>query len=226
LTAKQPGDEPPKGHLDPATRSLRWKRTAVLVPMLVILFFTAVVERGHPAIGKGSRTAALVAALMDPLSLIADRSPGERGAGALLSTKLAKAGPEERVLSNVRDRPPAAGDADSGMLPPGNDLFAPAPGSDVLGSNGGPSGGGIPGGGGEGPAGLGPPGFAPFGAPFAGPEGEIIPGRAPFVSPPTVPIASAVPEPGAWAVMILGFFAVGAALRRRGRKQAGLSHFP
>ncbi|WP_293379098.1 PEPxxWA-CTERM sorting domain-containing protein [Phenylobacterium sp. SCN 70-31] len=29
------------------------------------------------------------------------------------------------------------------------------------------------------------------------------------------PVAAAVPEPGAWALMILGFGAAGAALRRR-----------
>ena len=141
---------------------------------------------------------------MDPLSLFADRSPGERGAGPLLSTK-----PEERVLSTVRDRDP-------GMLPAADDpVFAsalPGAGDPPV---GGPAG--------EDPL-IGPAIFSGPYYPFAGPEGGFIPGTAPLAPPPTGPILSAVPEPATWAVMILGFFAVGAAMRRRGRKRPDLAN--
>jgi len=183
-------------------RRKRWKRTLLLVPLFVCLFFIAVAERGGPAISK-VRKDGIVATLLDPLSLFAGRSPGERGDGALLPTKLAKAGPEERVLSQVRDRDPGVGGApppDPGLLP---DAALPgAPGQNVL--PGGPAGGDQ---------------FAPFGLPFGNPGDSgpgFIPGGRSFVPPPpTGPITSAVPEPGTWAVMILGFFAVGWAVRRR-----------
>jgi len=40
--------------------------------------------------------------------------------------------------------------------------------------------------------------------------------------PPTGPV-SAVPEPGTWAVLILGFFAIGWAMRRRAQLRPGLT---
>ena len=58
--------------------------------------------------GEGGR-GGLMSALKDPLSLFAERSPGERGSGALLSTKPDK--PEERVLSSEREREPPLGAA-------------------------------------------------------------------------------------------------------------------
>jgi hypothetical protein len=241
-----------------AARQLQSKRTALLVPVLVALFFVAVAERGHPASGKASASpggshGTLMAALTDPLSLFADRSPGGRGAGPLLSTKpqrTAALAPEERVLSGIRDRDPGAGAA---PLPPALDdpLFAaaaPGGGGGIPGAGsspgeaGLPGGGGFPGGGGPGgggPGGGGPDAFAPFGQPFVagaeppefipggagGPDGPGAPGGPGGVFPPGgtpgVPIASGVPEPATWAMLILGFFAVGAAMRRRARKRAG-----
>jgi hypothetical protein len=192
------------------------------VPILVGVFFVAVAERGHPAISKGS-AAALVAALKDPLSLFADRSPGERGTGALLSTKpmktaMADAGPEERVLAGVRDRDPPVGGLPE--LPGLNDpAFATDPGSP-------PADGGVPGDPGGGSSsfapfsafpGIGGPGFLAGGGgdpPGSGPPGSGPPG---FGAPGLPPVLSAVPEPGTWAMLILGFFAVGAAMRRRMR---------
>lgn len=189
-------------------RTRRWKRTLLLMVLFVCLFFVAVAERGGPAISK-VRKDGIIATLLDPLSLFAGRSPGERE-GALLPTKLAKAGPEERVLSEVRDRDPGIG----GALPPDPGLLPDAalPGSRI--------GDGLPGG----PAG----GFAPFGLPFAPPGGPgdgFIPGGGtpPFVPPPTNPPVSAVPEPGTWMVLILGFFAVGWAMRHRAHLRPGLT---
>jgi hypothetical protein len=194
-------DESPAAKADGRRR--RWKRTLLLTTLFVCLFFVAVAERGGPAISK-IRKDGIVATLLDPMSLFAGRSPGERGEGALLPTKLAKAGPEERVLSEVRDRDPGIGDppAEPGFLPD-----AALPGSRAADA---PPGG---------PAGE---PFAPFGTPFGNPGDpgpSFIPGgpggSPPFTPPPGGGIASGIPEPGTWAVMILGFFAVGWVMRRR-----------
>ena len=208
-------DESPVPNAD--GRRKRWKRTLLLTALFVCLFFVAVAERGGPAISK-VRKDGIVATLLDPMSLFAGRSPGERGEGALLPTKLAKAGPEERVLSQVRDRDPGVGDPppESGLLPDAGLPGAPGEGA-------------LPGG----PAGGEP--FVPFvGSPFAppgGPGDPFIPGPGgppggpggpPGTPPPGGGIASGVPEPGTWAVMILGFFAVGWAMRRRAQLRPGL----
>jgi len=206
------GDEPAQPDLTTIRRRRRWKRTLLLVSAFVLLFFAAVVERGHPAVSK-VRQAGIIATLADPLSLFAERSPGERGGGALLSTK--PGGPHERVLSEVRDRDPPAGNPpplavtpdDLAALPggaPGAGGVPGDPAGDPLGNNFfAPS---FPGGGGPAflPASLGGP---PSGPPPNGP----IP---PVIDPPG---AGAVPEPATWAMLILGFFVVGTALRRRER---------
>ena len=182
----------------------------------VLLFFAAVVERGHPAISK-IRQAGIIAALADPLSLFAERSPGERGGGALLSTK--PGGPHERVLSEVRDRDPPAGDPDPNFAVAPEDLAAltgGAPGAG--GAPGDPAGDPLgdrffaPSGPGGGPAFL----PASFGPPPNGPPPN---GPIPPVIDPIIPGAGAVPEPATWAMLILGFFAVGAAMRRRERRK-------
>lgn len=199
----------------------------MLAPLLAGLFFAAVAGSGDPATGKATKAAAILAALKDPLSLFAERSPGGRGAGALLSTKpdklaaLADPGPEERVLSQVRDRDPDFGGmpALTGLDDP---AFAPDPGVNGLPGGGLPDG-GFPGGGGGGPSGLFSPDFIPGGGgpPGGGPPGSGPPGSGPPGTDPPgegiPPVTSAVPEPATWAVMILGFFAVGAAARRRRR---------
>ena len=207
------GDEPPEPDLISVRRRQRWKRTLLLVSAFVLLFFAAVVERGHPAISK-VRQAGIIAALADPLSLFAERSPGERGGGALLSTK--PGGPHERVLSEVRDRDPPAGD------PPAD--FAIAPEDLAALPGGAPGAGGAPGDPGgdplgdrffapSGPGGFGGPAFLPasFGSPPGGPIPPVI--------DPIIPGAGGVPEPATWAMLILGFFGVGAAMRRRERRK-------
>jgi hypothetical protein len=231
---KRSGVEPSPAPRPPENRGTRWKRTLLLVPLLVGLFFVAVTERGHPANGKAGARGTLMAALTDPLSLFADRSPGGRGAGALLSTKpmktaMADPGPEERVLAGVRDRdPPADGLPE---LPGLNDpAFAAGPGVPPAGGGapGDPGGGSpsfapfssLPGLGGPGfiSGGGGPPGSGP---PGSGPPGSDPPGGVGGGPPGLPPVLSAVPEPGTWAMLIFGFFAVGAAMRRRVRIQAG-----
>lgn len=188
-----------------AASGRRWKRTLLLVPLFVGLFFVAVAERGHPAASKVSKPGkgGLLAMLADPLSLFAERSPGERGTGALLSTK--PGGPHERVLAEVRDRDPAAG-APGAAAPPGpNDpVFGVAP--DTF-SPGGDPGAGAP----PGDAAGGDPDFSPFFPGGGGGAPAFLQRGTPFVSP-GIP---AVPEPATWAMLILGFFGVGTALRLR-----------
>lgn len=209
----------------------------------VALFFVAAVQQGDPATGKVSVTT-LVAVLKDPLSLFAERSPGGRAEGALLPTKpprervlstvrerdpagtlpgvddpvvagVPEAGgpaPEERVLSGEREGlPGSGGGAPGGVGGPGG--FAPfggAPGG-LIPENfatappGGPGDPGVPGDPGN-------PGPGPD-----GPGNPGIPGTPPtgIVDPPGG--GSPVPEPATWAMMLLGFFAIGAAIRRRTR---------
>lgn len=202
-----------------------------LVLGFVGLFFVAAVQQGDPAISQVSKTT-LIAVLKDPLSLFAERSPGGRAEGALIPVK-------ERVLSTVRERDPAGTlpgveDPVVAGVPEGAAPAGPAPEERVLsGEREGLPGGGAPGGVG------GPGGFAPFGGgpgmlapenfatapPDTGGPGDpgdpgLVPGGPgnpgiPGV-PPGLPGGGApVPEPATWAMMILGFFAIGAALRRR-----------
>jgi hypothetical protein len=85
----------------------------LLAPALLSLFFMAAAEYGRETTagaGTGGVVAAIksriVAALKDPLALLAERSPGGRTPGPLHLTK-PNAGPHERVLAQVRERDPA-----------------------------------------------------------------------------------------------------------------------
>jgi hypothetical protein len=198
----------------PARRTFQRKRTLLLLPLLVAVFFVAVAEHGHPATGKAG-TAGLAgapanfAALGDPLSYIADRSPGERGAGTLLSTK-PNFGPQERVLSTERDRNPPAG-VPSEMTNPVFGTLPAGPGTE----NALPGAIAVPGDGGAGDSGD--TGFFPGGGFPSVPNATQF---LPFAAGPTILTdVPGVPEPATWAMLILGFFAVGMSLRRRGRKQ-------
>jgi PEP-CTERM motif len=175
------------------------------------------------------------------------RSPGERGATDVIKGKakrLAKRindGPTQRALGKIFDQPPTqralgkifnqpvdgapelvSSQPSLAALPteilpftgpvpgitaplsgsPG--IFVPASGGSFIGGGGG---GGAPGeGGGTGSGG--------------------IPGAPPPIAPPAVipPIISAVPEPSTWILLLFGFGAIGAALRRTKAtsKRAGL----
>lgn len=91
-------------------------------------------------------------------------------------------------------------------------------------SGGGGGGGQPPGGGGEPP--VVPPTEPPVGPPVGPPvvpeippippvtpEPPVVPPVVPPVIPPVIPPVSAVPEPATWAMMIIGFFGLGAAIR-------------
>jgi len=183
----------------------------VLVPLLIGVVSMA--ETSPVAVGKASEggRGGLMAALKDPLSLFAERSPGERGSGALLSTKPDK--PEERVLSTERERTPPLG---PGSVPP-DPAFSLDPGALGDGLPGAPQE-RVLGGERDGP-------FIPLGSSF---DPDISPGRGFNAVPPGGPgggvgiptdpgIPTGIPEPGTWAMLILGFFGIGMAARRRAR---------
>lgn len=203
---------------------MRGKRLLLLMPVLASLSFVAIAGQGQPA-SSIARKSGILVALTNPLGLFAERSPGERGAGALLSTKpereAALAGPPyERMLSGIREREVpfgllpvvdnavfVAGPATGGAFP----AEAPFAGGQIISWPSLPS---LPGpydvfqNSGSGAGG----GFAPLSQIPAAP---LSPGTAPLPN-----FAPGVPEPGTWAMMILGFFAAGMALRRRTRRQA------
>jgi hypothetical protein len=179
--------------------AMSWKRTLFLAPLVIV--FAVLAKPDDPVIGKTSGRVVL-AALKDPLALFAARSPGTRGAGALHSTKPGPAR-HERVLAMVREREPSPGiPAD-----PGSPVFGDAPAIFAAIPDAAPQ---------DRPRPEDPPAARPYEAPFPIPPYQpgllIYPGGAP-----------AVPEPGTWVMLIAGFFAAGAAMRRRPRKQSSLT---
>lgn len=182
----------------------------------------------------GVSGSAVMAALANPLSVLAARSPGARATGALTQTKLRKATPAEGVLSNALTRPldrfaapglggtaPGAAPADTvgdtvtdavadlpvpptgpGSFGPIGIGFIPTPGGFVVTPNvGGTTGGG---GGGTGGGGSTPP------------DTSVTPVSPAVPVTPVTPVA-AVPEPATWLTLLLGFGAIGGALRSRRR---------
>lgn len=186
---------------------------AVLVLFLLIAGGGNLLAAGEGKSGDGQSLAAKSLALLrDPLSVFGDRSPGERAAGALFNTKPDRVKPDhdspahERVLSAIRDRPLV--DLPALDLPPPTPPMLPD--EAILGP------------------GLGLPGdplFEPMvpGTPY---PPMIIPpfptgpgGGGGIFPPPDGGGGAGVPEPSTWAMMILGIFAAGAAMRlgrRRG----------
>ena len=177
----------------------RWaKRGAIIAFFVVLATMVWPANAGFVAVRQ---------ALDNAASLLAMRSPGERDAGVLLQTKLAKTRvlptgrqrgspggpiiPEQRVLSGGRARPepdrlfPAQDGplvlATDNPLPPVSTLSS-FPSAFPPVSIGLPGGGGIGGG----------------------------------VSPPDAPV-TAVPETSTWISLLIGFWLVGSALRRSRR---------
>ena len=195
----------------------RRRRLAVLVatPAVLLGAGASVLLVGGPA----SQAAAIRADLED---LLDSRSPGERQAGALATSKPARPqAATERVLSPVRYRrpvtPPGAA-APAGVAP----VVVGAPEDAVAAvSASAPTAVDAPDLGGLG----GPVAFAP-GAIFAPSAGASPGGGASggsttpptgVTAPPAADILSAVPEPATWVSLILGFLLMGLALRRSGR---------
>lgn len=177
------------------------------VPTILLLGHSAAVE------------SAVAAAIADPASILAARSPGGRAPGALSQSKLIQtkrryarsglkrpAGPTERVLGQARTRPTDA-------LPLG-DAVDPLTGTPLA----------IPQGAfgdlaGDGPSLVGPGTVGFAGTPVTGigigGGGGGVGGGGDGGTTPVVPPVSAVPEPSTWLMTILGFFAAGIGLRRR-----------
>jgi hypothetical protein len=164
----------------------------------------------------------------DLLDILSDRSPGERNGAALTKTKskaaaqqLAKAADKPRQTALAKTPAPPKVPSSSRLLSIpaelsgslfqepgalGNDLaFAGGPslGGPVIANILAPGGGGgfVGGGGGGG----------------GGGSGGISTPPATDTPPPSVP--AAVPEPSTWAMMLVGFGAVGFAMRRRRKTQ-------
>lgn len=156
-------------------------------------------------------------------SLFASRSPGEREAGLLANMKHRRQPAlHQRALPKVRRAPvnPLAGIVGAVPTPPpveapviaqpldkvvngtptGPVAISPPPGGVVGGPGGGFPGVFVPGGGGGG---------------IVIPPPAVNPPVTPPVTPPVVipPTTSGVPEPGSWAMMLLGFLLIGSALR-------------
>jgi hypothetical protein len=171
-------------------------------------------------LSAGPLRSAAFALLEDPLSVLSGRSPGVRSGGALAQSKHAyqharmrdhgKPGelPSERVLANVRSRPAApAPETEVGLLPALPSSDAASFGETLPGlpfsasvSRGGIAAAGFP---------SGASGAVAGGA--GGGGGNM--GAVPVV-------ASAIPEPNSWALMLTGYFVIGTAYRRRRKAQS------
>lgn len=197
---------------------LRW----ALIPVLAV----GAVPALDLATG-GHGTAAVMAALADPLSVLAARSPGGRPAGALTQSKPIKK-PSERVLAEALTRPLRPTDAPglgTGPLP-AEVVLPGSPVTDMTPSTGTDIGDVVPG-----PVGS---TFYPGGGIAVTPYVGVIPGfggggggsgggEIPTTPVTTLPIpetpAASVPEPETWLSLMIGFGAIGGTLRF-GRRRA------
>lgn len=178
----------------------------------VAMALTAAIFPGGAAVGLTDSSgvySGVVRVLRDPMSILSDRSPGQRSNAGLVQSKSEYASapevaPRERVLPTARTRGGPGGIADPGEGP-GISSGAGSPVGPV-GKAGAPQAGALP----DGSLPVPVPALPGSGAS----SGGIVPG-GPLPPPFAPPIPSAVPEPSAWSMMIFGIGLVGAALRRR-----------
>lgn len=202
-----------------ATRAFMTRRRAMLLSAFVVA--AAFPIGGYLTGGKDSATAAVIAeVLRDPLAVLSGRSPGLREAGAMFQTKpgrsgervasadrapVGPAGPVERVLPVVRERP-----SEFVASPAGVPDVGPLALNDPTGPLGFPS---------DTTSGGGPGVFQPQLLPDTGSSGGTSGGVTSTssggggIDPPPNP--GPVPEPATWMTMILGFGLVGSAIRRQ-----------
>ena len=183
---------------------------------------------GHVGTAAANGKAAIQALIADPMSLLAMRSSGRRGAGTLAQSKVAYA-PTVTPPSNFLDLSPEPDFPPDGRRFPLARPFASEPVSDVPATRDQMSVPSLPGsdvapGAGFSPGGLGgsdADNFAIGGgglAPSVSGASGLLPAAQAALAPPLVP--SAVPEPGTWLMVVGGFLAVGSALRSRHRSEA------
>ena len=65
-------------------------------------------------------------------------------------------------------------------------------------------------------------GTGPYAGDYAAPG--ILPGPLPTTSGAVVTAVSAIPEPAVWGLMVIGFGAVGAMVRRKGRRRVSVAY--
>jgi hypothetical protein len=144
-------------------------------------------------------------------AMLAERSPGQRPEGALAQLKHKRAAAlHERALPKVRGPAPTAYEALAGP-PPTLPIVTPPPGPLYTAVAGGPTSIIPPTGGASG----GPPVLSDIPPPGGGGGGFTPTPITTQEVPPVVTPATPVPEPGTWAMMILGFALLGRALTRK-----------
>lgn len=186
---------------------------------LVLMFASALSFATFSRTGLGGAIGQAASAGLNNIktvaAMLADRSPGERPAGALASLKQKRQPAlHERALPKVRQPvSPLAGIVGTPAVPPVEmpaatplySMVASPPVTQAL----------IPGvsaGGGTLPGQVSPPGGS--GGVVAPPETPVVP------TMPVTPVTPAVPEPNTWAMMLVGFGLLGWAIRRDKRAVA------
>lgn len=190
----------------------------VLVGIAAAIGIGIVYRASYPGGGFGSPTVDALSGKINQglngMKTVADmllgRSPGERAAGALANLKHKRlAAPHERALPKVRHAAPPSPLAAIVGPPPPEAIppvaGGPAPGTPLYNVVSGP------------PAAESPPiVFPAMPPPPPGGGGIIGPPVITQVPPPVTP-PPAVPEPGTWAMMLVGFAVIGGTVRFRAR---------
>lgn len=152
------------------------------------------------------------------MALLEDRSPGDRTAAELTKTKKKAAAPEQRALGKII-KPEAPPEFLEAIAPPPPAVIEDVPAFPVALAGLGPL---VeippppPGGGGIFPTAAPPPGGGGGGGGGDTPDTPDNPDTPD--KPPPPPPPPAVPEPGTWATMLLGFGLTGWLMRRRRRQ--------
>lgn len=198
-------------------------------PLAIVVML--LLPAGHVETAAAIGNTQAPAMIADPMSILAMRSSGRRGAGALAQSKMAYAptetppgdflglSPELALPSDgggFAPEPPLAPEPVSDMQPTRNEMSSMSP----PGFDDSPGFGYFEGGFGSNFGdyiAIGGAGFAP-GVPRASSASGLTPAALPLLVQPPVP--SPVPEPGAWLMMVAGFVAVGSALRSRHRSES------
>lgn len=198
----------------------KWKsRLKVAVQLVAVLLVSAFVLMNN------QQRSAIAQVMRDPMSVLAARSPGERGNAALRQTKFKRAAPMPAAFEKLLDKEPA-----------GAPTIAAGPTSEVLSvQNEAPAEAFVPGTHDGAHEAL--PDATPTFARGGGGYFQIVPGGGPVLGggggggggdeecvdktkcttpvgePTPPPILVSVPEPGTWLMIIAGFFSLGGFLR-------------